>query len=65
MYYTRALTANKSLGKGTSCISPEGGRAAARAFSATLTGRWVRKEGGRYRGVNTDPAIGAILYLVR
>jgi hypothetical protein len=28
MYYTRALTANKLLGKYTSFISPEGGRAA-------------------------------------
>jgi hypothetical protein len=40
MYYTRALTVNKLLGKDTSFISPEGGRAAARAFSATLTGRF-------------------------
>jgi hypothetical protein len=39
MYYTRALTANKLLGKDTSFISPEGGQAA-RAFSATLTGRF-------------------------
>jgi hypothetical protein len=40
MYYTPALAANTLLEKDTSFIFPEVGRAAARAFSATLTGRF-------------------------